>query len=459
MVEEHHVSTEQALLAGKTALLYDNALLGQLATIIAASLLAWVLSETLPGAVVLGWWLVVVVVAAARLVLAKAYHRARPDEFCAAAWCRRFILGATVSGLVWGAGALLFMAGAPKHEQLFVAFVVAGMVAGAVPILAPVFAAFRIFALTIVVPLAGVVLWKADSRLDWAFGLIAILFLVAVMRSARAMHDRLDGSLRLAFEKSQLVADLERSREAAEEASRMKSQFLATMSHEIRTPMNGVMGMTDLLMTTGLDDEQRDYAGLIKSSAVSLLTIINDVLDFSKIEAGRMELHVNDFDLVEMLDETLRVLAIQAREKGLKFSRELDTSLPPLLRGDPGRLRQVLINLVGNAIKFTDTGEISVKVAPIRLSDTRALLRFDVRDSGIGMPADKLTQLFTPFNQLDGGATRKFGGTGLGLSISRRLAEMMGGEVGVESEEGRGSTFWFTAELEVLHLPEAIPST
>jgi len=234
----------------------------------------------------------------------------------------------------------------------------------------------------------------------------------------------------------------------AQEASKSKSAFLANMSHEIRTPMNGVIGMLQLLSETRLSQEQQGYVASTVYSANALLTLINDILDFSKIEAGKLEIEIIDFDIKDMMDAVIDTLAPKAFEKGLELFYLIEKNVPMLLSGDPARIRQILLNLIGNAIKFTEKGKIFIKIQLEKETTTDCILLFEVKDTGLGIPTDKTSKLFHLFTQVDASTTRKFGGTGLGLAISKQLTELMGGNIGVTSKPDEGSVFWFTVKLE-----------
>jgi signal transduction histidine kinase len=434
-----------------TRLLYQNVLFTQGVALLLAAILTAVSYAQRP-ALSTSWMAAMVAIAAIRWRLACWFERSQERD--APIWSQRAILGATLSGCGWSAGVLISSWDSAQTVQMFAPFMIAGVVAGAVPTLASLRQAFICFACPPVLTLIACSVFSATYEFHWFVVLAAVLFLFGMLECARRFHTTIKEAIRLELQSSREAVELQVARDAALAGSRSKSEFLATVSHEIRTPMNGVIGMASLLLETPLSAEQKEFARIISGSANDLLGIVNDILDFSKLEAGALTLREQNFDLFENIRNVCAPIAHQASAKGLSFTFEVADNIPSQLVGDVDRLRQIIVNLLANALKFTDRGKLGLKVRLHSYFNKTAHLRFEVCDTGMGIPVDKQNQIFKPFSQVDGTMTRRHGGTGLGLSICKRLVEAMNGEIGFESKEGRGSVFWFIVGLAVV--PETV---
>ena len=399
-----------------------------------------------PG-LALAWWLLINAVAGSRYLLMRRYKAANPGPTEAPLWARRFAVGATLGGLCWGLTPIMLAPPQPDVMLTLPIMIVMGVAAAAMYALSAYYLAFVGFVCAMIGPnivtfaLSGT---YAQFLVSIGFTIMLVVLLLTVKWQSQATREM----LRLRYELADAVV-------AARAADQAKSRFLATMSHEIRTPMNGVLGMAELLLKTRLDDRQLRFSETIRRSGDALLAIINDILDFSKIEAGKMSLDPHDFDLRALINDTTQMFTEAASAKGLILTVSLAPELPIMVHGDAVRLRQILLNLIGNAIKFTERGEIGVQVSDAQRRSTGSVVLIEVRDTGPGIAPALQASLFEAFSQGDGSTTRRYGGTGLGLAICHQLARLMGGHIRVESAPGQGSRF----TLEVPLRPAAVQRT
>lgn len=514
----HELYREQ-LLAEQVRQLYGFAPIGMAATVMNSLLVLFVLKDMVRYGLLIPWIALILLVTVLRMLLVYAFRKSEPEPASVRTWANRFLVGLAAIGAAWGSIGLAPFSAMSMAHQVFLAFVLGGMAAGASSTFATVRYAYAAFALPVLAPLTVHFLWTNDT-FHYVMAAMVMLFGFLLWRISLHNYAINRTSLLLRFENRQMIENLEQAKgrvellnaqlveeiearlaaeaglrahqgqlekvvadrtadlrianeqlkteiderkqyekalletgkrlavaqRSAEAANIAKGEFLANMSHEMRTPLAGTVGMIRLVLDMTIGEEERHLLEMAQRSADSLLRIIADVLDFSRLEAGMMSFEHKPFSIKEVVQSAVEVVSLHAAQKQLKLSWAIDDSVPEQATGDDGRLRQVLVNLLGNAVKFTEKGEVEVAARTFRSPETgdRDFILFSVRDTGQGIPADQLDKIFGRFTQVDSSLTRRHGGTGLGLALTRQIVEKLGGSIWAESSEGKGSTFYFT---------------
>lgn len=434
---DQNVAASAQVEFAKTRLLFRNAAVGQAVTLVNASILLLTLENPRSHPWAIGWWLLAAVVAVIRFLWARRFESLPEAQQRDPLWRGRAWNGALAAGLMWGMGAIGFMLADAGAGRLIAALVMSGMVAGAVPILSSVPSAYRAYALPIVLGVVVAPLLDYRDRNDLLLVMVSVLFLFAMLRSARYFHDTLDQSLHAEQSMQEMVSHIGQARDAAEMASSAKSQFIGNMSHELRTPLNGVLGMADILSMTTLDAEQRDYLKNLQQEGQRLHRMVEDVLKLAELEAGEIRLEEALFLLDESLTLGLRPYASAAAAKGLSWELSFAPGMPMTRIGDSRRLRQAVGKLVDNAIKFTERGAIKVGVG--EAADGQ--VKIEISDTGSGLSPAQCAAVMTDFTQADASTTRRHSGLGLGLTLTRRIVALLRGHLEIDSTPGQGSTF------------------